>query len=305
VRVTGVGEAEIADVVCTVDATSQSVEGPLQKALNGLKRKRDALQQRKHISGRLAIMYENYSSSLNAEYVRPDEADVFFDKYRTRMESMENEKMLLEDEIQLVLLQINETKRKIAARAGKTNAQVVIAIHAQVSNRIELKLTYSPYSFFSAVILLIKWNALRLLLLVEVVQNASDWKPVYELHATTEDNIPVKQVNVLYRARIYQHTGEDWSDLTLTLSTAAGASYGSTIPRLRHPPPSLVLADTRMPVPISQPPMVRRWNLGDLDQDAHFVFAGNISTRRREQDVRTHVDFFGSFCDGSSYWASS
>ena len=47
-----------------------------------------------------------------------------------------------------------------------------------------------------------------------------DWSPVYDLHATTVDERTSSDVSFLYTARIIQKSGEDWSNVKLTLSTA-------------------------------------------------------------------------------------
>ena len=62
-----------------------------------------------------------------------------------------------------------------------------------------------------------------------VVRNAT-WSAAYELHATTEAGVPAPSVSLHYRARITQSTGEDWTDVKLTLSTADMDLSNKTIP---------------------------------------------------------------------------
>jgi hypothetical protein len=64
-----------------------------------------------------------------------------------------------------------------------------------------------------------------------VVSNAQ-WKPTYELHATTESGKPSSSVSLHYRARITQSTGEDWNNTALTLSTVASDTVVKRIPQL-------------------------------------------------------------------------
>lgn len=59
------------------------------------------------------------------------------------------------------------------------------------------------------------------------------WTANYDLHAITEAGQPTASVNLHYRARIYQSTGEDWKDTTLTLSTATADSYSKGLPALK------------------------------------------------------------------------
>ena len=65
---------------------------------------------------------------------------------------------------------------------------------------------------------------------------------MYELHATTEAGVPAPSVSLHYRARITQSTGEDWTDVKLTLSTADMDLSNKTIPvyiptKIRPPRP--------------------------------------------------------------------
>src|SRR5580698_135524 len=59
------------------------------------------------------------------------------------------------------------------------------------------------------------------------------WSAAYELHATTEAGMPTPSVSLHYRARITQSTGEDWTDVELSLSTADMDLSNKTIPVLR------------------------------------------------------------------------
>ena len=62
-----------------------------------------------------------------------------------------------------------------------------------------------------------------------VVRNAS-WKPLYDLRAIISEK--KTDITIHYRANITQRTGEDWSDVELTLSTAS-PQLGSAIPALQ------------------------------------------------------------------------
>ena len=62
-----------------------------------------------------------------------------------------------------------------------------------------------------------------------VVRNAS-WKPLYDLRAIITEK--KTEITIHYRANITQRTGENWSDVELTLSTAS-PQLGSTIPVLQ------------------------------------------------------------------------
>ena len=52
---------------------------------------------------------------------------------------------------------------------------------------------------------------------VEYLVSRTGWQPAYDLRASPD----LKAVELTYRARVWQQTGEDWSDVDLVLSTAA------------------------------------------------------------------------------------
>jgi uncharacterized protein (TIGR02231 family) len=61
--------------------------------------------------------------------------------------------------------------------------------------------------------------------IVYVVREAG-WEPVYDIRLNDD------AINVIYQARIQQHTGEDWPAVTTSLSTARPAA-SATVPHLR------------------------------------------------------------------------
>lgn len=52
---------------------------------------------------------------------------------------------------------------------------------------------------------------------VEYLVSRTGWQPAYDLRASPD----LKGVELTYRARVWQQTGEDWADVDLVLSTAA------------------------------------------------------------------------------------
>jgi hypothetical protein len=92
---------------------------------------------------------------------------------------------------------------------------------------------------------------------ISVVQNAT-WSAAYELHATTDAGVPSPTVSLHYRARITQSTGEDWTDVALTLSTADMNPSTQKIPVLFptkiRPPKSLFNFKAQ---PLPPPPQPR------------------------------------------------
>jgi prefoldin subunit 5 len=143
VRVTGVGDADISDVVCTIDGRAQQGKNPRDSALTALTKKRNALKQRRRTLHRIASALDRYSSSLRAEHIQPGAADEFFDKYLTRASNYDDKKTEMDDEIRQLGREIEEVKKNAAAHIGQTNARVTVTVHAEQATEIELRLTYS------------------------------------------------------------------------------------------------------------------------------------------------------------------
>jgi uncharacterized protein (TIGR02231 family) len=98
-----------------------------------------------------------------------------------------------------------EAKRQeqalIASGSGQGSVEVAIKLEAQAAGRARLALTYQ-------------------------VPNAS-WNPLYEARLDSETG----EVLLTQQGEVRQHTGEDWSDVALTLSTARPA-LGALVPEL-------------------------------------------------------------------------
>ena len=71
------------------------------------------------------------------------------------------------------------------------------------------------------------------LTLICLVVGGVSWRPSYDLHAITIDGNTSRAVSLLYCANITQRTGEDWNNITLTLSTANSQTLqGLSVPTL-------------------------------------------------------------------------
>ena len=104
-----------------------------------------------------------------------------------------------------------------------------------------------------AVIVVEKTNAAAGKVRLNYLVDAASWQPQYKLRAgkTAKDAVQLE-----YLAAVVQHTGEDWSNVKLVLSTAQ--------PTLNAAPPDLAVLAGRPPCPrpTPRPPSVRptRWN---------------------------------------------
>ena len=164
-----------------------------------------------------------YSKSLAGDSVPPEQAERFFESFLSRSRAMTSTRADLEEEILQLSRQIDMLSSAEKKKQGRTDGEVSVVIMARKATNIELRLTYRMWSSTSNVIIFPDCFL--------VVRNAT-WSAVYELHATTEAGVPAPSVSLHYRARITQSTGEDWTDVKLTLSTANMDLSNKTIPVL-------------------------------------------------------------------------
>jgi len=80
------------------------------------------------------------------------------------------------------------------------------------------------------------------------VRNAY-WHPLYDLYTTSENGKPTTAVSLHYRVNVRQHTGEDWTNTKLILSTSATDTLNAGVPELDN----LIVRPTTPP-PIMPPP---------------------------------------------------
>ncbi|KAH9008636.1 hypothetical protein EDB83DRAFT_2531580 [Lactarius deliciosus] len=206
-RVSGLGDAQLSDVICSVGRGIEEID-PLStsEVVRKLKVKKDALGQDRDALEDISDTMVNYSRTLAGDKVSPDHAGKFFDTLLTRSQTLRTTRVELEEEILQLTRQINMLSSAEERKQGKSDGEVMVVIVAKQATEIALKLTY-------------------------LVQNAT-WSAAYELHATTDAGVPSPSVSLHYRARITQSTGEDWTDVALTLSMADMNLSTQSIPTL-------------------------------------------------------------------------
>ncbi len=94
---------------------------------------------------------------------------------------------------------------------------------------------------------------------ISYVMGQASWTPLYDLRVNAEAN----QLSLTYLASIRQHTGEDWQDVDLTLSTAK-PDLGSLPPKLEP----WYLDQASAPIPIEETPLGGLVMLADQDTAA-------------------------------------
>ena len=225
-------------MVCSVGSCIDEIDtASTAEAIRKLNARKDVLVKDVSAINAIGQTMMKYSESLAGDSISPRQAERFFENLLSRSHAMTSSRADLEEEILQLSRQIDALSSAEKKKEGKTDGEVTVVIMTKQPTDIQLRLTYRKSSSISNV----KFSRLRCPL--SVVRSAI-WSAAYELHATTEAGIPASSVSLHYRARITQSTGEDWTDVKLTLSTADMDLSNKTIPVLRptkiQPPESLL-----------------------------------------------------------------
>ncbi|KAG8893270.1 hypothetical protein FRC00_010737, partial [Tulasnella sp. 408] len=206
IRVEGVGNAVIFDVIYSPPPTENKPKDTeetkrLREEVARLKSDRAILEEQNGL-------LDGYSKSLKSDKSDVGALTEFFSMYTDQKRIINAGLAKLNDEV-------NEAQKKLDAKlrelrtddeSSRRGAKVTIIVLAEKKGKAELSLWY-------------------------IVSGAS-WSPLYDLRAKiSTDKQEKPSVSLHYRASISQSTGEDWSDVALTLSTASPL-HGTEIPTL-------------------------------------------------------------------------
>jgi len=122
--------------------------------------------------------------------------------FHDRMRMISEERMASEDRVKKLNMELSNIQSELGTDyASRQMTEVVVEVFSDKDKECEIKLSY-------------------------FTQSAS-WSPYYDLRAdSTKDPVKIQS-----KAMVYQHTGEDWTDVMLTLSTG-NPSLSGTIPEL-------------------------------------------------------------------------
>ncbi|KAJ7062781.1 hypothetical protein C8F01DRAFT_1251594 [Mycena amicta] len=207
VRVSGLGEARLFDVVCTTRKnTSLFKPAPPSETVRQLRAQKAALLGQKRVRDFESDFLVTYAKTLSGEHVTPAQMGEFLQSFVSSGQKNLESVAEIEEKIFALDHQIEEQFEKEALKRGDATGVVTVVVGTDAPLNVDLKLTY-------------------------IVSNAS-WSSTYELHASTENGKPSSTVTLHYRAHISQSTGEDWTDTALTLSTVAASTMVRNIPYL-------------------------------------------------------------------------
>ncbi|KAG9037268.1 hypothetical protein FRB95_006211 [Tulasnella sp. JGI-2019a] len=227
IRVEGLGNAVIFDVIYKPPppTLAPKAQDESQTALRSAKKRLAKLESEKQIFEDKAGFLDKYAKTLNAEKTDGADLDKFLTLYETEKGRINDKLVEVEELITAAEKDVQEEEEKLSIDdVGKKRMMgVTVIVIADTDGKAELSLSY--------------------------VLSGASWTPIYDLRATIspggDSNVKdasksSSTVSLQYRASISQSTGEDWSSVALTLSTASPLT-SSTIPTLspwRIGPPS-------------------------------------------------------------------
>jgi len=203
----------------------------MQDELSLLDAKAELIKQNRIILDKLAGQVATYATAFAAGEMTVEQQLVFFGKLRKQAEK-------LNDETQSI--QINH--RQVNRLVDKLTKELE-----------QLQIT-RPHERYAAIVDVELSTASDLTIEVSYLVSGAGWTPIYDLRLLEKEGNPT--LEIAYLANVTQNSGEDWEDISLTLSTANPAQ-SSTLPELEpwyiHPPepvyPMARLAVSSQPFP--------------------------------------------------------
>lgn len=145
------------------------------------------------------LILENRNLGSQQQGVRVDELQKAADFYRLRLSEIKKTQLQLSTQIQELkdkLNKINSQLGELNATREKPTSEIRVTVSAKEPTRGEFYITY-------------------------LVRNAG-WIPVYDLRIQNVES----PIEFLYKANVYQLSGTDWTNVSLTLSTADPSKSG-------------------------------------------------------------------------------
>ncbi len=134
----------------------------------------------------------------------PEDLKEMMDFFRTKLTEIGTRQMQLVRQSKDLQDKINRFQQQLTSQGTNVNqpaGEIELTLQAKSSSNVELNLTY--------------------------IANNAGWSPVYDIRAKDVKS----NIDLAYRANVYQSTGIDWRNVKLTLSTANPAE-GGTKPEL-------------------------------------------------------------------------
>ncbi|KAF7984409.1 hypothetical protein HWV62_14456 [Athelia sp. TMB] len=145
VRISGLDEARLFDVVCTVDKKQDndlSADHP-SEVIRLLNTKKRAFESQKRVLEHQADLLVSYAKTLTCEHVNPLAMHEFLQDFETRGNENLEAVSQIDEKIVQINRQIAQETAKVALKTGEANAQVTVVVVSTADMNVDMKLTYS------------------------------------------------------------------------------------------------------------------------------------------------------------------
>ncbi|MDZ4823098.1 MAG: mucoidy inhibitor MuiA family protein [Flavobacteriales bacterium] len=147
------------------------------------------------------MILANRSIKGNDGILLPEDLAEMADFFRSRLKEVEYKILELnqeEKELNEEITRLQNQLNNLNARRGQNPSEVIILVDADKATTTNLKVSYTTWS--------------------------AGWYPVYDLRSE-EINAPIE---LIYKAKVFQSTGNDWKNVDLTISTGNPSAGGQS-----------------------------------------------------------------------------
>ncbi len=205
VQVNATGDFTILSVKTEMNYLNEQAR---QKGLDDLLSQQKALNDKINFQNTLLTIDQQEEQMLaKSQLVTGQKADLDLTKLKEaldfatdRLTGLKKKEIACRDEINALNIQlqkINQQINEINSENTKATNNIVVAVQAKNIVQASFTLNY--------------------------VVNSARWSPVYDIRAKNVNS----PITIVYKANVSQHSGEDWKNIKLNLSTGNPAYYGS------------------------------------------------------------------------------
>ncbi|WP_421774474.1 mucoidy inhibitor MuiA family protein [Gracilimonas sp.] len=176
-----------------------------------LEKHRDSLQQQitlldsdRNVIQRQMSLLGNISAIINNNELTAAELTQFLDLYRSRATKLEREQIRLNEKITEKQNELNKIRSQLR-ELDNGQRQRFSEVIAEVSSDKDQTLTFS----------------------LSYLVHSAGWVPSYDIRSQSVS----EPLSLNYKAKVYQNTGNDWDDVSLTINSG-NPSAGATLPSI-------------------------------------------------------------------------
>lgn len=188
-------------------------ENPQKRELQRLTARRDSLQrviedketERSILDRELNILISNSNLKGNQQNLAAVELKQAMEFFHTKLTELETRKLELKRELEILREELRRIRSQISeldSNASRNRSVIEAVIQAESARKADFSLNY--------------------------LVSRAGWYPSYDLRVDDIDG----PVRLSYKANIYQSTGVEWDDVTLTVSSAI-PERGGVLPQLQ------------------------------------------------------------------------